>query len=354
MDRSGSLGGGATTAGVFRCETPDGASVLFKEYRPEICAEVDPDALRRHVWWRQRLPPSKRRSLDSLAAWPITAVRRERAVIGVLMNEAPRAFFEEADSGKARDLSVLVQDADYSARFDSPYYPPPRKLAALGHLLESLAFFHDLGVVVGDLQPRNILTTGLGDVPRVYFLDCDAYVVSGNSPFRSAREPVPWQVPGADGFSEHTDLYKAALMVARCLDESMALRGLTPRMFSDVLPSADVRLLCRLTRPDPALRSAVRAAQLRPTARGWQSLVKEDGTLYVRNDTYAMVRWPLPPRGSDTAGRNSAEPPQADDISLGQMDDAVLWDQPDDFAGPRKRWLRRLLDLFRWSPERDD
>ncbi|MFJ2890586.1 hypothetical protein ACIO53_31485 [Streptomyces sp. NPDC087305] len=337
-----SLGRGATTAGVFRCRTPDGDSLLFKEYRPETRQEVRPEVLRAHVQWRQQLSPADRRRLDSLAAWPTGAVRKGRTVVGVLMNEAPREFFEDGGPREVRDLTVLARDTDYSAHNHVPYFPAPRKLAALAHLLESLAFLHGLGVVVGDLQPRNILTTGAAGVPRVYFLDCDAYLVDGKSPFCVVRDPVPWQVPGADRFTERTDLYKAALLVARCLAENFALRGFTPRMFSDVLPSQDVRLLCELTDADPARRSALRAAQLRPMAEAWRALVKEDGAMYVRNDTYAMARWPLPPSpGRDDRG--PAAPPRADDTSV--------W-EPDDSVAPRKGWLRRFLYFFRRSPKR--
>lgn len=347
VKRSESLGGGGTTPGVFRCRTPDGEPHLFKEYGPKARQEVDPAALRAHVRWRQQLSHANRRRLDDLAAWPTAAVRDGHAVAGVLMNEATYEFFEDGKPAEVRHLTALARDIGYSARYDAPHFPAPRKLAALGHLFESLAFLHGLGVVVGDLQPRNLLTTGAVAVPRVYFLDCDAYLVDGRSPFHTEREPEPWQVPGADGFTEGTDLYKAALLVARCLAENLALRGVPPRMFSDVLPSEDVGLLRGLTEPDPARRPALRAADLRPMAEVWQALVREDGAMYVRNDTYAMVRWPLP-TGPGTGGRSPAAPlPATTSPSGNRTAPSYRTTSP-----PRRTgWLRRFLDVFRRSPK---
>ncbi|MEW2131903.1 hypothetical protein [Streptomyces sp. NPDC005435] len=346
VERSGSLSGGGTTHGVFRCRAPDGEALLFKEYRPGTRGEVDPSVLRAHVRWRQQLSPADRRRLDALAAWPTAVVREGRTVAGVLMNEAPREFFEDKEPGAVRDLTALARDPDYSARYHAPHFPAPRKLAALGHLLQSLAFLHGLDVVVGDLQPRNVLTTGTTGVPRVYFLDCDAYLVEGKNPFRVVREPEPWRVPGAKTFTERTDLYKAALLVARCLAENLALHDLRPRMFADVLPSVDVDVLRALTAPDRPGRPAMRAAELRPMAQAWQALVREDGAMYVRNDTYAMARWPVP-TGPGTARPSRGTPPHH--TRTGEPARSTVR-RPDTAATPRKGWLRRFLDFFRGSP----
>jgi hypothetical protein len=310
IERDHSLGRGATTSQVLRCVAPDGQRLLFKEYRPETRAELDGAALVAHVRWRLSLAPDVRRRLDTVAAWPQAVVREGRAVMGVLMQEAPDRFFEGAGSTKPRNGTALARDAAYCKQYGRAYIPAPRKLAALGHLIETLGFLHGLGTVVGDLQPLNVLTTGASGTPEVYLLDCDAYLIDGATPFPALRDPLPWRVPGETRFSTQTDLYKAALMVARCLHENMALRTFTPAMFRDILPTGDVAVLLGLTADDRSRRVRLSADDLRPMASAWRSLVTRDGHMHVRNDRYVMAPWPLPqPLGSPPAGSGRSRVP---------------------------------------------
>lgn len=300
IERDHSLGRGATTPQVLRCVTPDGRHLLFKEYRQDTRAELDEAALAAHVRWRLSLAPDVRRRLDSVAAWPQAVVRAGLTVVGVVMAEAPKRFFEGVDASEPRHGTALARDPAYCKQFRRTYIPAPRKLAALGHLIETLGFLHGLGAVVGDLQPMNILTTGASGTPEVYLLDCDGYLLDGTSPLPAMRDPLPWRVPGESRFSTQTDLYKAALMVARCLHENVALRTFTPAMFRDILPTSDVAVLLGLTADDKTRRLRLSADDLRPMASAWRSLVSRDGHLYVRNDRYTMAPWP-PPKPPDAA-----------------------------------------------------
>lgn len=295
--RDRSLGRGGSAAALYRCTTADNESLLFKEYRPEILADIDEFALSANIGWRTSLSPRLRGELDLVACWPRAAVLDRSKVVGVLLTQAPGRFFEHTgtDESTPRDLSALARDSQYCAKYTVTHFPAPRKLSTLGHLFEVLALLHREGVVYGDLQFKNVLTTGGPGTMSVYLLDCDGALVNGRSAFRRTLDPETWRLPGTIGFSRSTDLYKAALATVRCLSEGPEWSpGRLPfrlDAMSDLLPQVDLRALERMLSPDPAARAVVTALGLSPMASAWRQLVSESGKMYRRNDRFAMTPW---------------------------------------------------------------
>lgn len=108
------------------------------------------------------------------------------------------------------------------ARPDNPYYPVPWRLTLLGQLLHTLAALHEHGVVMGDVQPRNILVSRPGREPAIFLVDIDAVCLRGQTA-TPPMTPDTWKVPGEElGFTKGTDLRKFAALAVRVLHEDMA------------------------------------------------------------------------------------------------------------------------------------
>jgi hypothetical protein len=295
--RDRSLGRGGSAAALYRCSTAANESLLFKEYRPEIQADIDETALSANITWRRELSPRQRGELDLVACWPRAAVMDRSKVVGVLLTQAPGRFFEDTGTNgyTPRDFSALARDSQYCAKHAVTHFPAPRKLSGLGHLFEVLAMLHNHGVVYGDLQFKNVLTTGGPGTMSVYLLDCDGALVNGRSAFRRTLDPETWRLPGTIGFSRSSDLYKAALATVRCLAErpEWSPGRVAPRLddMSELLPREDLRALVKMLSHDPAAQAMVTAKSLSPMASAWRQLVSESGKMYRRNDRFAMTPW---------------------------------------------------------------
>jgi hypothetical protein len=161
-----------------------GEEFLYKRFRDEYLLDVDERALRALVAWRGDLPAATRDRLDELAAWPRHLVRGgDGAVCGLLMPVAAHRFFRPRRDGGRTPRTFY----DLLAAHRSAAAPPAQKLTACAHLVRAVLWLHDLGVVVDDLQPDNILcaTTGV-----VYLVDCDS-MVSPRDWGRVARPVAP-------------------------------------------------------------------------------------------------------------------------------------------------------------------
>ena len=89
----------------------------------------------------------------------------------MVMEEAPSNFLQPipGKSGRrARHAEALGRKYQEDMKPGTNYFPPPHKLALLGVLLERLIWLHDQHLVIGDLQPSNILVTDGTDIREVY------------------------------------------------------------------------------------------------------------------------------------------------------------------------------------------
>ncbi|WP_157124719.1 hypothetical protein [Nocardia pseudovaccinii] len=298
------LGEGGS-AQVWRCTTPDEVSVAFKRYDRDTVRQLEPEVLRELVDWPHRLDQDDRKRMLELCAWPHAVVVEDRTVVGILMPLAPREFFFESHSGpQPRAFTrVAVRVSDAQKRRHT-YFDFPHKIARLGQLLVDLQFLHDNDVVVGDLQPNNILTTDARPVDGIvsahnYFLDCDSFLISGRGA-TPRLDPLPWRPPyPVQQFTATTDLFKFALLMIRCLAEDLAANQLDYRQYAQLLPSGDFQKVDRLlTTPYPDLTSA----DLRALALAWQSVVRPDGRVYRRTDFALREPWNEQTRAAHFAG----------------------------------------------------
>jgi hypothetical protein len=305
IDTASPLGEGGA-AELHRCTTPDGAAMVIKRYNEDARANLDVEALRRLIQWPATLGPADRQRLMSICAWPQAVVVEDGSVIGVVMPVAPAKFFLHR-KGKLEPCHftrIAVRQDDAQKR-GYPYFDFPHKIARLGHLLSELEFLHSKGIVIGDLQPNNILTTApqpdnTGNLSTEnYLVDCDSFIVEGRPAF-PPMDPMSTRPPyNYDGFSATTDLYKFALLVIRCLSEHLAADAIHFDKYTRILPRADfLKLEKLLTSPAPGLTSA----GLGNLARAWQSSVKPDGRMYRRTDDSLRERWTQDMRHAHLAG----------------------------------------------------
>jgi hypothetical protein len=305
IDVSARLGEGGA-AEVHRCKTADGDRRVLKRYTGEGLKDLDVGALRDLIEWPAHIGVEARDKLMVMSAWPQALVVNGPDVIGVLMDEAPTKFFRTRDGELLpRHFSMVAVRKEQAEKRGYPYYDFPHKIARLGHLLAELQFLHSTGIVVGDLQTNNILTTSpqpdsSGVVTTENFmLDCDSFIVNGRATF-PPMDPINTRPPyPVEGHSAITDLYKFALLTIRCLSEYLAADKIQYEKFSHILPTGDfVKLAKLLTEPNPGLTST----DLANMARAWQSTVRKNGKLFYRDDAALFGPWTEQKRQLHLAG----------------------------------------------------
>jgi hypothetical protein len=261
-------GGNAT---LTRCRYR-GDEVLYKEFRPEYLAEVDEPALRALVTWRWDLPAATRDRLDELAAWPRNLVRGgDGAVCGLLMPVAAHRFFRPRHTGERTPRTFY----DLLASRRSAAAPLPQKLTACAHLVRAVLWLHDLGVVVDDLQPDNVLCATTGGV---YLVDCDSMVSPGGwgqvarpvAPHIMSDVVAPGTAPAPD-----TDLVKLTWVLLWVLLDRFGLVRVGgdehARLRAEISPeTADLLFGALTTRPAPEV--------WRRAADGWLELASGLGS----------------------------------------------------------------------------
>lgn len=298
--------GGA--AEVFRCETPDKQPRILKLYREEALADVDFEALQHTIDWPAALAEEDRTRLLAMSAWPQALVVDGESAVGILMPEAPEIYFLRRNGkSEPRHLIRIAVTKERAEKGGYEYFDFPQKIARLGHVLAALQFLHSIGIVVGDLQFNNLLTTGVhtagGTRTDVYFLDCDSFIVDGRAGLTN-MDPISWRPRyHTQGFSRTTDLFKFALMVIRSLSEQTNQDSISFAQYSHLLPSDDFAILHELlTSPTPSFG----ANDLGAMARAWQLSVRRDGTMYRRTDQFVRQLWTADMRAAHMAGMRSA------------------------------------------------
>jgi hypothetical protein len=268
--------------------------MVFKRYNDEARAKLDADALRELAALPAELNPEDRERLLRTCAWPQAVVTQAGSVIGVLMREAPPEFFLERNGVRVpRHFTRVAVPKAVAQRRGYDYFDFPHKIARLGQLMADMEFLHSKDIVVGDLQPNNILTTGVeavgGEVStRNFMLDCDSFILHGRAALPHL-DPLPWKPPyKTDGFSATTDMCKFALLMTRCLSEDLSATWIDFDKFGEVLPRADLtKLELLLKSPEPNVTSTDLAA----LARAWQSTVRGDGRMFRQTDNVIRERW---------------------------------------------------------------
>jgi hypothetical protein len=315
--------GRGSSKALHRVVDSTGRFGLYKEYKDDVVAELDAEALINLVTWPSTLDPQQRERLLPHLAHPFAIVTAARGrVAGVVMPEAPGHFFYRDRRGKVRPRTIdtLSTPRRMARTNHSLFFEPPHRLALLGRLLLLICELHDSGVVVGDLQPQNILVTGDPMAPAVMLLDCDSFWLQGRHAFGEPTDPETWRSPWMEkAFTGQTDLFKLALLVTRCMQEDN--RDWYPKrdVLAQYMPAHQVDRLEALLAQD----AAVSAQQLRSLAGNWRTRVGSNGAMYNSTDTYLHAPWtpplaeqeeppwgsrPMPPQGQAPAAPPMPQP----------------------------------------------
>jgi hypothetical protein len=193
-------------------------ALVFKQYTAAARTMLDPVALCTMLRLPSTLAPEGRRFLSEATAWPLALVLDGDTVCGFLARRAPRGFHIamaiRAHGAVLRPAGVefLLNASGYLRRIGLDVSDQDR-MRVLAGVARGLMMLHRLGVVVGDMSPRNVLYDGHGGA---FFLDCDSMSVDG----RTALPPlqtVDWRVvgPAGDIPTPEADHIKLALLAVR-------------------------------------------------------------------------------------------------------------------------------------------
>lgn len=163
-DRLGALtkigqGGQGVVYRAPNVKTKFAASMVYKEYKPQILAEIDFTALSAMpALVEQSLSYAQAERLISIAAWPCALVEDAGKSTGFVMPAIPERFFiplttvKGMSSTTAEFQHLLNHSSVLAARGieidDAQRYTLLREVAS------GLAFVHRHGVCVGDISPK--------------------------------------------------------------------------------------------------------------------------------------------------------------------------------------------------------
>ena len=180
---------------------------------------VDYDTLEKIVAFPGQLPRNDRDWLMGISSWPWAIATVNGVPRGFLMRVVPSVYnfsFTTVTQGVKTRLSTveyLLNPDDYVRRAGISISEKDR-LNLLGTLAQTMSGLHALGVVVGDLSPKNLLVD-LNSYSRCFIIDCDAMVLRGESAFGQV-DTVEWEVPGGEkSGTEAGDSFKFGLLATR-------------------------------------------------------------------------------------------------------------------------------------------
>jgi serine/threonine protein kinase len=214
-------GGQGVVYGAPNVKTKFAASMVYKEYKPQVLAGIDFNALAAMpALVEDSLSYAEAERLISIAAWPCALVEDASATTGFVMPAIPEEFFIELSTVKGMSRAaaefqhLLNHSSVLAARGininDAQRYSVLREVAS------GLAFLHKHEVCVGDISPKNLLFS-LVPHETIYFIDCDAMRINGVSVLPQVETPG-WQAPAGEELATiYTDTYKLGLLALRLL-----------------------------------------------------------------------------------------------------------------------------------------
>jgi serine/threonine protein kinase len=203
---------------------------------------VNPDArgLDEIVAFPDQLHRNNRDWLMGISSWPWAVAMDNGAVCGFLMRVVPEIYrfnFMTVTQGSKAKLSTvefLLNPDDYIKRSGISISEKDR-LNLLGALAEAMSRLHSLGIVVGDVSPKNLLFN-LNSYASCFIIDCDAVALHGQSALNQVDTPG-WEVPpGEEKGTEASDSYKFGLLAIRLFardqdsQDASAISALSPEL----------------------------------------------------------------------------------------------------------------------------
>ena len=262
------------------------ASIVYKEYRARTLAEIDfvaLDAMSALV--EDSLPSEDAERLISMAAWPCAIVETSGAPTGFVMPAIPDQFFLPISTVKGIERAP----AEFQHLLNEPSFVAARGITLgegqryelLLELASALAFFHQTGICIGDISPKNILFS-ITPQPAVYFVDCDTMRINGVSALPQVETPG-WEAPdGEELATVYSDSYKLALLALRLLVGDQDAKR--PRQLPSSLPKYLYQLISD-TLDHPPLS--------RPLPEAWISILTESMLNRSHQGNYPPVSPPM-------------------------------------------------------------
>lgn len=228
-----------------------------KVYAPDHVREVNPAVLEDMVALPRQLPAADSSWLLENTAWPSVVTEDNGQVCGFLMRAVPAGFYFDfrtrtlGSQRKLADFAFLLNPDDYLSGAGITVTDSQR-LHLLASAATLLARLHDIGIVAGDLSPKNLLFS-LSPTPRCFLIDCDAAQLRGQTVLRPVQTP-DWEAPPAEQHATTaTDAYKFGLLAIRLFARDQASHD--PAPLTATAPALG-RLASLSQHPDPAARPA--------------------------------------------------------------------------------------------------
>ncbi|WP_131817264.1 hypothetical protein [Nocardia salmonicida] len=286
-----SMDGGGQSSTIAWKLLPDSSVVLYKRYDQTSLLTDSRQRLGEWVRWRRGLSSRDREYLDARAAWVRHVVLdADSNVAGVVVPAAPDEFWvNKRGTVSPRDMGEMLAQRERARRHDKEYFNVPHTMARLGHFLETLAFLHQRGVIVGDLHRGNVLISRFDTTPATYLLDCDATLFDGKRALKPAEREgsrgdhiVGWP----DELDRRTDMYKFGLMAVQSIAKTSSMAA------DDTVGHHMLRhhrdMLNRFLRLEAADASATDASSM---AAAWKACVGIRGERGYRDNGLLPIRW---------------------------------------------------------------
>ncbi|MFI9149329.1 hypothetical protein [Streptomyces sp. NPDC053367] len=209
-------GGQGRVYAVQRLRINGSWPVVYKQYRQRT--PVDGDVLKDMASLFSGIDYDRGQWLGEHMAWPAAVVEEQGRAVGFLMRAAPEEFYIEPSfapgTKRPAGFEFLLNSTDYIRRVIGEEPTPRQLLLLLADLARLLAELHELGVVVGDLSPKNVLFS-FDPHPHCFLMDCDSVQFRGRTVLPQVQTPS-WEVPpGETVVSEAGDAYKFGLLAIR-------------------------------------------------------------------------------------------------------------------------------------------
>jgi serine/threonine protein kinase len=202
-------------------KTKFAASMVYKEYKPQVRTDIDFTALAAMpALVEESLTYTQAERLISIAAWPCAIIEDTSNPTGFVMPAIPDEFFIPLTTAKG----VSPSTAEFQHLLNHPTVLAARgitlddaqRYALLRETASALVFLHKHGVCVGDISPKNLLFS-LTPHEAIYFIDCDAMRINTVSALPQVETPG-WNAPSGEELATiYTDTYKLGLLALRLL-----------------------------------------------------------------------------------------------------------------------------------------
>ena len=224
-------------------------------------------------------------------------------------------------------VEFLLNTDDYVSRSGISISEQGR-LNLLGTLADAMSRLHALGIVIGDVSPKNLLFN-LSSYVSCFFIDCDAIRLHGECALEQIDTPE-WEVPpGEEKGTEGSDSYKFGLLAIRLFARDQSSRdGAALSALSAELGALAGRSQDRDPAGRPAPGSWVSAIQ---SAASAASCAKRDPDKPAAAELALHRWWPAVPAVPDTP---AAKPVRSGDTAPGSVAPSARKERP----GPVPFW----------------